>query len=232
MSESVHVRERKRSYAKGSYDPYYATRYLTSTPVDDRLLAIRERMGEDIFTNKRVLDIGCGSGLVSFQISALCGASHVLAIDRDLETILLNLKQLRKYKHDGIKFTSNRKHRDEEYPTILVKRNGTVRCTNKAWYLPNGIPGDSKFPFNIEFRCCDVVESLSFSQEKDQQLFDIVICFKVAKFVPKKIELGQRIFSFLKPGGFLLTDTSLIGEDDFTYVSKLDRGIFIFQRAN
>lgn len=229
-SEGVHVRQNKRAYPNGSYDPYYSNRYASTVSVDPRLLDLVNALGRDNFVNKQVLDIGCGVGLISFHIAALCGASHVVALDLDLELILLNLKQLRKFKHDGI---LRAQPEGEDYPSLLVRRNGPVRCTNKPWNIPRHFSPDtfeSKFPFNIEFRCGDVLTSYL-----EVDTFDVVVCLKVVKLV--KIEsLRDRITRILKPGGLLVTDSNELGNDP-THFIRLGNSqfkhesIFLFRRS-
>lgn len=230
-SEGVHVRQNKRAYPNGSYDPYYSNRYASAVSIDPRLLDLMNVLGRDIFIDKRVLDIGCGVGLISFHIAALCGASHVVALDVDLEIILLNLKQLRKFKHDGIPRVQLE---GEDYPSLLVRRNGRVRCTNKPWNIPRHFSPDItefKFPFNIEFRCGDVLTSYL-----EVDTFDVVVCLKVVKFV--KIEsLRDRIIRILKPGGLLVTDSNELENDSPNFIplenSQFKHGsIFLFRRSS
>ena len=216
---SVHVRVKRKTYENGTYDTYYAQRYASTVGLDARLSALICHVGADDFLRgKKVLDIGCGIGLICFQIAALFGASHVVGIDSDLETILTNLKQLRKLKHDGIVFASeDKKNSKNEFPSILVRRNGPARCTNKPWLVrPYSLDCSSGFPFNVEFRHADRPEATD--------TFEIVFCLKV-----RPSYSAASIQSCLAPGGYLVTDDYALQLENAKRVVIAPR-LYLFQR--
>mmetsp|Transcript_69313 Transcript_69313/g.166187 ORF Transcript_69313/g.166187 Transcript_69313/m.166187 type:complete len:323 (+) Transcript_69313:69-1037(+) len=77
----------KPVYLHGNYRGYYRRRDSLmdgqATDRDRRVTAVLERLGEDVFASKEVLDIGCNAGRVALDISLNLGASRVVGIDID-----------------------------------------------------------------------------------------------------------------------------------------------------
>ena len=63
-----------QAFIYGNYPSYYGyrNRGRPSTGLDPRLCAVLRRTCADLFSGKRIVDIGCNSGLVTLQI----GMSH------------------------------------------------------------------------------------------------------------------------------------------------------------
>jgi len=72
-------------YDRGNYHSYYNQNHRTEE--DIRLSAIRERLGDDVFVEQEVLDIGCNAGLVSLAVAHKYGARRVVGVDVDADLI-------------------------------------------------------------------------------------------------------------------------------------------------
>jgi hypothetical protein len=145
---SVIVREVKKRN-----DPYYSDRFKSAVSIDDTLRSILDFQGPNFFHNKNVCINRCGGGFIAFYIAAFLSPAHVVALDRDIEIILRNCMQLRKFKHDGIPVDSE--PREDDYPKLCVRRCGVVPVTNKTWIVEDQYRcshQSNNFPFNIEFR--------------------------------------------------------------------------------
>ena len=170
----------KRQYTLPAIDPYYAHRYERVAEIDERLAKILTVLGPDFFAHKSVLDIACGRcAFVSFYIAAYLGASRVVVCDSEFESVMSNLRQLRKFKHDGIRLETSSGPASDNYPPILVKRSGPVPITNKPWRVlpqysytkePSKILNEN-FPFNIEFRLANAMSN----EWTQHHQFDIII---------------------------------------------------------
>eukprot|EP00933_Yihiella_yeosuensis_P033758 TRINITY_DN27398_c1_g1_i1.p1 TRINITY_DN27398_c1_g1~~TRINITY_DN27398_c1_g1_i1.p1 ORF type:complete len:410 (-),score=112.26 TRINITY_DN27398_c1_g1_i1:57-1286(-) len=76
-------------YAHGNYGRYYGYRHADTEAgsSDQRLVAIKGRLGKKFFKNKEVLDIGCNAGLVSLAVAHHFGARRVVGMDIDKNLI-------------------------------------------------------------------------------------------------------------------------------------------------
>ena len=207
----------KREYSFSTIDLYYKHRYERVAEIDERLAKILSVLGRDFFANKTVLDIACGRcAFVAFYIAAYLGASRVVALDKNFDSIMSNLRQLRKFKHDGIRLETSASSAADQYPAMLVKRSGPVCITNKPWrVLPQYSCSKEQskdlrqhFPFNIEFRMTDVM-----SQEQtdighhDEPPFDVILVLGYIlrqAFVEEGTEGIRKLFSWKKSGLFLV----------------------------
>ena len=136
-------------------DVYYGDRLKSFVTIDSRLGEILKAVGNSFFQSKSIYEFNSGVGLNAFYIAAYLGASRVVALENNADLVLENLKQLRKFKHDGIPICHSP---TEDYLPLFVKRCGVVRVTNKPWLVDPQVGNGSGFPFNIEFRHSHVVE--------------------------------------------------------------------------
>jgi len=76
-------------YEHGNYSRYYGYRHADGVPgsSDTRLTALIERLGNDLFAGKEILDIGCNAGLVTLEIAQRYGARRVVGQDIDSDLI-------------------------------------------------------------------------------------------------------------------------------------------------
>eukprot|EP00930_Biecheleria_cincta_P068839 TRINITY_DN56666_c0_g1_i1.p1 TRINITY_DN56666_c0_g1~~TRINITY_DN56666_c0_g1_i1.p1 ORF type:complete len:348 (+),score=69.64 TRINITY_DN56666_c0_g1_i1:114-1157(+) len=76
-------------YEHGNYSRYYGYRHADGVTgsSDTRLTALIERLGNDLFAGKEILDIGCNAGLVSLEVARSYGARRVVGQDIDLDLI-------------------------------------------------------------------------------------------------------------------------------------------------
>lgn len=185
-------------------DRYYAERYSQNVGIDDRLLSLLKMCGNDWFINKRILELDCGCGFVSMYIAAYLGASQVVGREKDTERIFKNLKQLRKFKHDGIRID---KGQTAEYPQILVKRSGPAEICNKPWRVYSDVV-QTNFPHNIEFQL----------QEESDEKFDIVLAWN-----NQLLDLN-----LLTDGGFIV----VLGDRNFPQPYKRVGRLYVYQKMN
>ena len=149
VGSEAHCYIRQRSSCS-HIDVYYDQRFLPYIGLDSGICLLLEIFGNDFFTNKSVLCVDCGAGLVPFQLAALFQVSRVIGTERDVNSVLENCAQLRKFKHDGIDVWDENSE-TANYPKLLLRRTGPVRVTNKPWLLGDRLLNDH-FPFNLEFR--------------------------------------------------------------------------------
>lgn len=213
------LRSNKAIFSRGNYDCYYQFRNCQSAEIDPRLLSlVHSKVVENLFEGKSVMDIGCNTGFVAFQIAALFGAKKVIGIDIDPTLITSAVRQIRKFKTSGLHIIHPKKHRygrtDEELPNSLTRTRGPTPYISKPWMIPEdfrspNIPPDTplstRFPFNLEFRAKDVL-NLEISS------VDIVLAFSVTKWVHLNggDEAVKKLFfqvrRFLNPGGLFLLE--------------------------
>lgn len=241
--QTVYQRTGKRTYIHGEHDMYYADRYKQFAEIDERLKLVIEKLGRNVFAQKRICDIGCGSGFVPFYIAAYLGAAYVVASDRDSETILTNIKQLRKFRHEGVPVEIGARSGDTDYPSLVVRRSGPVRVTNKIWrihdeFTSNLFVEDKRFPFNIEFR----VEDAVFPHHNPFEIFDVIWCTRVSEYVLQAYgELGlsrlvDRLVGMVAEGGMLILQdkTGLLVKElgeRFKLEHDLGRRLLVFQKT-
>ena len=179
-SDNEVILRSKRDYSLPIIDPYYAHRYERVAEIDDRLKKILTSLGSDFFLNKTVLDVACGRcAFIAFYIAAYLGASRVVACDSEFDSIMSNLRQLRKFKHDGIRLETSSSSAADQYPAMLVKRCGPVPITNKPWrVLPQFSCAKERskiltenFPYNIEFNMINILKN-DFGENRQ---FNIVL---------------------------------------------------------
>lgn len=77
--------DRHRVSLHGNFVGYYQRRRADLTGLDPRL----ELLERDWFEGKKVLDVGCNSGLVTVEIAQRMGAARVVGVDIDEELIRL-----------------------------------------------------------------------------------------------------------------------------------------------
>jgi len=241
---TVYHRTGKRTYIHGEHDMYYGDRYKQFAEIDERLKWVIEKFGRNVFAQKKICDIGCGSGFVAFYIATFLGAGYVVASDRDSEMILTNLKQLRKFKHEGVPVEIGaRLSGDTDYPALVVRRSGPVRITNKIWRIHDEFTSDllveeKRFPFNIEFR----VEDAVFPHHNPFEIFDVVWCTRVSEYVLQAYgELGlsrlvDRLVGMVAEGGILILQdkTGLLVKElgeRFKLEHDLGRRLLVFRKT-
>ena len=211
------LRSNKSIFSLGNYDCYYQFRNCHSAQLDPRLHSIiQSNLVSFIFENKSVLDIGCNSGLVSFQLAALFRAKKVTGIDIDPALITSAVRQVRKFKTCGLQIIHPKKHGriDDDLPNSLTRTRGPTPYICKPWRLPDNFrspefphdtPVTERFPFNVEFRAEDVL-NLEISTA------DVVLAFSVTKWIHLNggDEAVKRLFfqvkKFLNPGGIFLLE--------------------------
>jgi len=136
------IRSNKPVYNYGNYDPYYAQRFDRSANVDRRIETLLRLWGNNIFSGKVVLDIGCNSGFVSFLVAAL-GAARVEGVDIDAKLISEALRHLRRLKsegHQNVPTVSELSGAGSRFPRSLVHSRGIVPYLSKPLLRPSYSP--------------------------------------------------------------------------------------------
>eukprot|EP00928_Gymnodinium_smaydae_P087874 TRINITY_DN72064_c0_g1_i1.p1 TRINITY_DN72064_c0_g1~~TRINITY_DN72064_c0_g1_i1.p1 ORF type:complete len:779 (-),score=111.99 TRINITY_DN72064_c0_g1_i1:43-2262(-) len=202
------LRHSKPIFAYGNYDPYYAKRFDRHATVDPRISAILESRGRAFFAGKSVLDLGCGSGFISF-LMADAGAANVVGVDIDLALTSQALKTLRQLKKEGrtemrVSTDSVSKsnpcsegggEEESRVPMSFICGNGIIPYARKPLLgastheaKPDDAPRPRedgsdclRFPNNIEFRTENVL--ISEIEEKRAVPYDVVMCLKLTKWI-------------------------------------------------
>ncbi|MCB2218891.1 MAG: 50S ribosomal protein L11 methyltransferase [Bacteroidetes bacterium] len=93
-----------------------------------------ELMLEEKFSGKRVLDMGCGTGILAI-LSSMLGASEIVAIDNDQNAFENSIENIRKNKCKNIQvFHGDSELISGEYETILANINKNILLKDMTVY--------------------------------------------------------------------------------------------------
>jgi len=179
-------------YEHGNYKTYYGYRHAGAATAlgsesDARLVALVDRWGMGMFVGKEVLDIGCNSGRVSFDVAHSFGAKRVVGIDIDASLVEVA---------DAQRMALSRRS---------CRRSATSdSCGSRA-----SMGADN----SVEFRAEDILASpLRRPPDMKPERFDVVLCLSLTKWVHFSHgddgirRLFKRCLKRLKIGGLLVLE--------------------------
>jgi len=138
--------------------------------------------------NKRILDIGCGGGLLTESLSRL-GASSVVGLDAS--SAVVEVAKLHSF-HDNSRLNTS----DPSGATsqsCIGQENGNIR------YI-GGV--------TVEELASQIISSPENNRESDdRELFDVITALEVIEHVPDPTSLLQAAATLLKPDGILFVST-------------------------
>lgn len=143
-------------------------------------------------TNARILDIGCGGGLLTESLSRL-GASLVVGVDAS--PTVVDVAKMHSF-HDNSRLTAEKSRKgaiDSEAHVGNVRYIGglTVEELASRW-----LPEREKEQASSQTK-----------QPHDHELFDIVTALEVIEHVPNPASLLRAAATLLKPDGMLFVST-------------------------
>ncbi|KAF9030127.1 Bin3-domain-containing protein [Hymenopellis radicata] len=170
----------------GNYHGYYSKR----PAINDPRLAL---LPKDLFTGKRVLDVGCNEGHVTCEIAQRWGASKVVGVDID-DTLIRAAWRRR----TTVWSSQGPSAQQGYFPACFDHSLGPLPIPSSH------VTGNHIFPNNITFRTADWVQH---EIPEDVEQYDVIIAFSITKW----IHLNQgddgirtffkRVWSCLRPGG-------------------------------
>ncbi|CAJ1385567.1 unnamed protein product [Effrenium voratum] len=227
------IRDNKAIYAYGNYDEYYGKRHDRFASIDARIEALLEFCGTELFEDKVVLDVGCNTGTIGFQVAAL-GARRVEAVELDRQLIAKALRHLRWLKSNGHKTLPEAAEEGEkvpwhqrQYAVSCVQgrgqipyhakplRRGALReAMAKAKKIEKALPSVPRprpdFPYNLEFRAENFF--ISQAELKRKTSYDVVLLLKVTQWIHVYYgdagiqELFAKVHRLLRLGGLLVLE--------------------------
>ncbi|KAM3857434.1 7SK snRNA methylphosphate capping enzyme-like [Diretmus argenteus] len=126
----VKKKKDKHRYQYGNHSRYYGYRGFYGDewegwvgPGEDPRLKL---LKPDWFTEKEVLDIGCGAGHMTLAIARLFGPAHILGVDRDKSLVHAAKQNIRHFlSHDLVVEERRRKRRRRREEVTQVKKEVT-----------------------------------------------------------------------------------------------------------
>ncbi|CAL8384668.1 unnamed protein product [Arctogadus glacialis] len=169
----------------------------------------------DWFKERRVLDIGCGSGHVTLTIARHFGPTHILGLDRDQRLVDAATHNIRHFlSHDLVLAERHQGHAGQEegrgegetsFPLSFRVSRGPLAA---PFLLPTL---DAGFPSNVTFITGDYV----CRQESwpGRGTYDVILCLGVTKWVQLQsgdagvVRLFKRAYQSLAPGGMFILES-------------------------
>ncbi|EIM87937.1 Bin3-domain-containing protein [Stereum hirsutum FP-91666 SS1] len=200
----------------GNYHNYHRYQNKLTTTSDTRL----SLLPSSLFTNARVLDIGCNEGWVSCELAQKWSARRVIGVDIDGDLVRKAWMRRR---------------------TIWSRQSplspATVLSTPQADYFPASclhmfgplpippsvLPRDHEFPHNVSFRHSDWPAQ---PIPEDTEGYDVVIAFSITKWIHLNTgdagleRFFRRVYTALRQGGTFVLEPQ--GWESYAKARKLD----------
>ncbi|KAI8906694.1 Bicoid-interacting protein 3-domain-containing protein [Gorgonomyces haynaldii] len=166
----------KQQQLHGNYPFYYGYRHTTR--LDPRLLILKPEW----FQNKRMLDIGCHSGILTLEIAFLLQPKSVLGVDIDPQLIQQARSHLRVW-------------RTQQYQETMD-------------YFPLSCVPYDRSTANVNFRLCDYAnEPFPLAPE-----YDVILLLSITKWIHLNGGDGaikyvlKKVYHSLSKGGILVLE--------------------------
>ena len=144
--------------------------------------------------NKRILDVGCGGGLLTESLSRL-GASHVVGVDAS--PTVVEVARTHSFHHHS------RLTLSEQWDNQLTNsENG-----NDNIHYIGGMTVEELAAYWLSEREKEQITSSPDTQQESHELFDIITALEVIEHVPNPKSLLHAASTLLKPNGILFVST-------------------------
>ena len=157
------------------------------------------------FQKKRILDIGCGGGLLTESLSRL-GASLVVGLDASLQVVEA-AKCHSFHENSRLKAASSPDGNDV---TCDVDEVGTGQRIGKIRYIGGTTVEELAVHWRSELekeKASSLSSHTNVDENHDHDLFDVITALEVIEHVPHPSSLLQSAVSLLKPNGLLFVST-------------------------
>lgn len=213
-----------KSVPHGSYKRYYRRRLNGAHPItDDRLPHLLNALSS--YCSAKILDIGCNDGLITAQLARMKSACSFTGIDLDPSLIararrvnkkrvqeeVARLKELRNQVQTFVPL-SCRVVQGSRLSSTSIPSATDSPAVSRQGNLTSGPPFHENFPFNILYRCEDIVAENPGRIARQVAEYDVILCLSVTKWVHMHSgdvglkRLFHRMFALLKPGGILILE--------------------------
>ncbi|XP_063933698.1 uncharacterized protein LOC135145505 isoform X2 [Zophobas morio] len=189
--KAEHVEKNKNEqYRYGNYAGYYGYRLTKEGTLGDRLKIINP----NLFEGKKILDVGCNTGLVAIYIAQNLYPKSVCGVD--LDQILI------KKAWGNLRWQSSSYYYQKEtdsyiqFPISFLINLGTIPIDSD----------EEDFPGNVKFIC------KNFLDWEPVTLYDTILCFSVTKWIHLNWgdagikKLFSNIWGTLEDGGHLILE--------------------------
>lgn len=176
------------------------------------------------FYEQRVLDIGCNDGSLTIMIAKDYNPMSVIGIDVDPRLIEAAGSAVKRAKYEyRMKKKTDRVHLDSipessdtsqtarQYQLLIPRQVSKVRPLYPGQILASSPTDDNggKYPFNVFFRCEDIMESTNRPEEYG---YGVILCMSVSKWVHLNhgddglMRFFHLLFSMTTPGGKVIME--------------------------
>eukprot|EP00064_Thunnus_orientalis_P023090 superscaffoldBa00008402_g23317 len=188
----------KHRYQYGNHSRYYGYHGSYGDGWEGRVGAEEDprlRLLEaDWFRDKKVLDVGCGTGHLTLAVARRFNPAHILGVELDERLVHAANQNVRHFlSHDLV---------EEE------RRRGTMSFLSSS--SPPRTKAGQTFPNNVTFIQGDYVSEREAWPGRGQ--YDVIMCLGVTKWVQLQsgdggvVRLFRRAYQSLSPGGLLILE--------------------------
>ncbi|KAJ3584950.1 hypothetical protein NHX12_013673 [Muraenolepis orangiensis] len=202
----------KHRYRHGGHSRYYGYHGFYGDQWEGRVGAEEDPrlrlLKADWFRERRVLDIGCGSGHVTLAIARRFGPAHILGLDRDHRLIAAATHNIRHFLSHDLALAARKETRrggqETSFPLSFRVTRGPLAPP------PLLLPHATGFPSNVTFITGDYVSRQETWPGRGQ--YDVILCLGVTKWVQLQSgdegveRLFRRAFQSLTPGGLFILE--------------------------
>ncbi|KAL1921984.1 uncharacterized protein VTP21DRAFT_10626 [Calcarisporiella thermophila] len=188
----------------GNYAFYYG--YRNKGEAQDPRLRLMQRAW---FEGRKVLDIGCNSGILTIDVAIHFQPSQILGVDID-PSLVRKAERNVQLQYSTLK--PPRKCNSAETESEDELQVGYFPISMPLLFGTIPLPGENcGFPGNITFRCTDWVEN----EDEDKEAFDVVLALSITKWIHlNKGDTGikrffKKAYSVLQPGGMFILEPQL-----------------------
>ena len=153
--------------------------------------------------NKRVLDIGCGGGLLTESLSRL-GASLVVGVDASSKVV--EVAKMHTFHENSMLNNTTRQHQSDS-PSIDLENIGNIRYMGGLTVEELASQWLAEREKEEKQHQSSSSSSISTTTSNNHELFDIITALEVIEHVPNPTSLLHAASTLLKPNGILFVST-------------------------
>jgi 7SK snRNA methylphosphate capping enzyme len=206
--------------SNGNYRGYYKFREKQMVDNITRISGFQSSW----FYEQRVLDIGCNDGTLTIMIAKDYNPMSVIGIDVDQRLIDAAGSAVKRAKYeyrskkksdrvplDSIPETSEASPMNKQFHGLVPRQVAKVRPLYPGHIVTNSPTDDNggKYPFNVFFRCEDIMES---TKKPEEYGYGVILCMSVAKWVHLNhgdeglMRFFHLLFAMATPGGKVIVE--------------------------